>query len=314
MGQLIAKTASAVAVTDALATLLDWTSIELFSGFSVIIENAGGGSGNDITDVQIDTSPDGGVTVSTDQHAGVPAVPIAAGAAATGTFAETAAFVRVRAVCAEGGDTTAKAWLLADSALARICTLADVKGRLGITGTDYDVVLNRIILGIENIFDNYTRRKLIQVAADVTEYYAGCGQYLQLDRYPVIAITSVKQALDFAFDSADALLADENYRLLGTTGIIYRLYQDWYSLPDSIQVICRGGYCPAAQAPGTGETALPAELREAAIEQSCFLFKRKDDLGLSSVSAEGGSISKFSAMKLLPLVTDILDSYKKPGL
>ena len=314
MGQLIAKTASAVAVTDVLATLLDWTSIELFSGFSVIIENAGGGSGNDITDVQIDTSPDGGVTVSTDQHAGVPAVPIAAGKAATGTFAETAAFVRVRAVCAEGGDTTAKAWLMADSALARICTLADVKGRLGITGTDYDVVLNRIVLGIENIFDNYTRRKLIQTAADVTEYYAGCGQYLQLARYPVIALTSIKQALDYDFDSADALTANEHYRLRSTDGIIYRLYQEWYSPPESIQVIYRGGYCPAAQTPGTGETALPPELREAAIEQSCFLFKRKDDIGLSSVSAEGGSISKFSAMKLLPLVTDILDSYKKPGL
>lgn len=92
------------------------------------------------------------------------------------------------------------------------------------------------------------------------------------------------------------------------------MFVSWFEVPDSIQVIYKGGYCSAGQTPGTGEFALPADLREAAIEQASFFFKRRDDLGLAGVSFEGGSISKFSAMDLLPMVKKVLDNYKKPGL
>jgi len=85
-------------------------------------------------------------------------------------------------------------------------------------------------------------------------------------------------------------------------------------MPDSIRLIHKGGYCSAGQTPGEGEFAMPADLREAAIEQSSFIFKRKDDLGLSGIGFEGGSISKFSPMDLLPMVKKILDSYRRPSL
>ena len=277
MSELVAKTSSAIAVTDALTTLIDWVNIESVSGFTIIVENAGGGSGNDISDVQIDTSPDGGITVSTDQHPGVPAVPIAAGNSKTATFTETAAFLRVRGVCASGEDTTATAWLLADSSVARICTLADVKDRLGLSNTDNDSTINRIITGIEAIFNSFTIRQLIQNSADVTEYYTGCGSRVVLTRYPIISLTSIKQAVDYDFDSANALTENTDYRLVrsGKNGIIYRMYSNWYGIEDSIQVIYRGGYCAAGQVPGAGEHALPADLREAAIEQVSFTIDRK---------------------------------------
>jgi len=75
MAELVAKSVAAVAIDENLTTLNDWVNIEQVSGFTVQVENAGGGSANDITDVQIDTSDDGGVTADLDQHAGVPAVP-----------------------------------------------------------------------------------------------------------------------------------------------------------------------------------------------------------------------------------------------
>ncbi len=313
---LIAKTAAAVPVDDSLTTLLDWVNIESVSGFTIILENTGGGSADDITDIQIDTSDDGGVTVSTDQHAGVPAVPIASGSAKKGAFTEPARFVRVRALCAAGEDTTASAWLLADSTVARICTLADVKDRLGETETDHDVTINRIITGLEAIFNEYTRRTLIVNAADVTEYYTTEGRYLQLNRYPVVSITSIKQAIDYDFDNTDVMTADTDYRLIGAgkNGIIYRMNLSWFATADSIQVVYRGGYTAAGQEPGDGEFAMPADLREAAIEQTSFIHKRKDDIGLAGVGFEGGSISKFSSMNLLPMVKKILDNYRRPQL
>jgi hypothetical protein len=316
MPELVAKTSAAVAVDEDLTVLLDWVNIESVSGFTLVVDNAGGGSANDITDVQIDTSDDGGITSNLDQHAGIPAVPIATGKASEGTFTETAAFVRVRALCAAGQDTTAEAHLLADSVVGRICTLTDVRDRLGISDTEHDAAINRIISGLESIFDGHTKRKLLVNAADVTEYFSACGNRLQFNRYPVVSITSIKQAIDYDFDSADALTADSDYRLLanGRNGIIYRMLISWFEVPDSIQVVYRGGYCSAGQTPGTGEYALPADLREAAIEQASFFFKRRDDLGLAGVSFEGGSISKFSSMDLLPMVKKILDNYRKPSL
>ena len=298
MSELVAKTSAAVAVDDELTTLIDWVNIEQVSGFTVVIENAGGGSANDITDVQIDTSDDGGITSQTDQHAGVPAVPVASGAAKVGTFTETAKFVRVRAVCGSEEDTTATAVLLADSSTGRICTLADVKDRLGKTDTEFDSVINRVIQGVESLFDSFTNRNLIVNAADVTEYYTSEDNRIAVKRYPIVSVTSIVESYDYDFDTPDALTANTDYRLVrqGANGIIYRINTNFPSIEDSVKIIYRGGYCSAGQTPGTGETAMPADLREAAIEQASFIFKRKDDIGLAGVGFEGGSISKFNPM------------------
>lgn len=313
MSELIKKTTEPIAVGEDLTVLLNWVNIEQVSGFIVIVANAGGGSANDITDVQVDTSDDGGITVSTDQHPGVPAVPIATGKAAVGTFDETAKFVRLRGLCAAGEDTTADCYLLADSSVGRICTLADVRDRLGLGDTDNDSTINRIIVGIESVFNRFTSRYLVLNAVDVTGYFTACGPRFQLNRYPVVAITSIKESYDYDFDSADALTADTDYRLVrqGKNGILYRINTNWPQIEEGIQVVYRGGYCPAGQTPGESEFAMPADLREAAIEQTSFIFKRKDDIGLSGVGFEGGSISKFSAIDLLPIVKKILETYRK---
>lgn len=318
MPELVAKTSAAIAVDEDLTTLLDWVNIESVSGFTLVVDNAGGGSANDITDVQIDTSEDGGVTPSLDQHDGVPAVPIASGKASQGTFTETAAFLRVRACCAAGEDTTAEAHLLADSVTGRICMLTDVKDRLGISDTEHDMAINRIISGLESIFDQHTNRNLLVNASDVTEYYSAISgeKRIVLNRYPIVSVTSIKESYSYDFAAVTALTEDTDYRLLrgGKNGILYRIYTNWAAFEDGIQVIYRGGYCSAGQTPGSSEFALPADLREAAIEQASFFFKRRDDLGLAGVSFEGGSISKFSSMDLLPMVKKILDNYKKPSL
>jgi len=196
-----------------------------------------------------------------------------------------------------------------------ICTLADVKERLGLSD-EHDSVITRIITSIEGIFNSYTKRKLIVTETDVTEYYSPEGNYLQLNRWPVVNITTLKQALDYNFDDADEFDANNGYRLVngGANGIIYFPIYKPVEIPDSIQVIYRGSFCSAGQTPGEGEYAMPADLREAAIEQATFIFKRRDDIGLSGVSMQGGSISKFSDMELLPMVKQVLDNYRRPSL
>jgi len=197
-----------------------------------------------------------------------------------------------------------------------LCTLADCKTRRGLTTTDNDSLIERIILGVAAAFESYCRRPLILNSSNVTEYYTGLGQYLQLARYPIAAITSIKEACDYNFTTAEALTADEDYRLIrsGKSGVLYSMLGCWDPNPDAIQVVYRGGFVAAGGTVGTGETALPDDLREAAIEQAVFLFQRKDDMGLVAVSGVGGSINKQVDMNLLPQVKLILDNYRRPSL
>ncbi len=309
--ELVTKTASAIAVGDELVTLIDWTNIEVVSGFTIIVENTGGGSGDDILDVQIDTSDDGGITPALDQFAGVPAVSIASGTAKKGVFTSSAKFVRVRAICDADKDTTANAWLMADSALGRICTLADVKDRLGISATEDDSLINRIITGLESIFNNYTQRKLVLNAVDETIYWTGRGKRLILPRYPIVNITSIKESWNYDFDNANTLTVNTNYRVLANDGILYRMDAAWNNCEDGIEIKYRGGYVAAGQTPDIGETVMPADLREAAILQTSFIYKRRMDIGLSAQGFMGGSINKFSEINLLPIVKDALENNKR---
>ena len=203
--------------------------------------------------------------------------------------------------------STANAWL---------CTLDDVKTRLGLANSDSDVIISAIIPGITSMFESYCDRPLLAGDSDVTEYYSGNSDYLQVKRYPLIAIASLKEAYSYDFAAAVAMTANTDYRIIsdGIKGIIMRLSVAWSPFPDSIQVIYRGGYCPAGQALGDGEHALPDDLREAAIQQACLIYKRKDDIGLSSISFDGGSIAKNEKIDLLPLVRETLKRYRRVTL
>lgn len=309
--EALAKTSLAIAVGDSLTTLIDWTDIEVVSGFTLIIENSSA-NGDDITDIQLDTSDDGGKTISLDQHSDIFADPIAAAESKKETFTETAKFVRIRALCATGKSTTATAYLLADTVVGRLCTLDDIKDRLAITTTDYDIMINRIIAGIDGLFESYTLRKLLLNPADETIYTTGRGRKLLLPRFPIVSITSVTETDDYDFegDAAQALVADTDYRLIDNK-ILYRINTVWNPIEDGIRIIYRGGYTSAGQTVGGGEFALPDDLREAAILQASFVYKRRNDIGLTSISVTGGSIDSFSAMDLLPMVKMTLEKYRR---
>lgn len=313
--QLIAKTSSSVAVDSDLTILIDWIAVKDFGDISVVVENAGGGSANSITDIQIDTSSDAGLTESLDQFAGQPGVPVINSVTKIATIDCEADYIRVRALCATDEDTTANAYVMATVGVDSLCTLMDVKGRLVIDGAESDEMILRIIKGVEAIFNNYCNRVLLQDNSDATEYYTGCHHLLQLKKYPVISITSITESYDYTydFDNGTVLVENADYRLLdsGRKGMINRIIAQWPSHAEGIQIIYRGGYCPAGSTPGTGEIEVPNDLREAAIEQTCLIYKRRDDIGLSSQSFDGGSYNNFASLKLLPLVEETLKAYKR---
>jgi hypothetical protein len=195
-----------------------------------------------------------------------------------------------------------------------LCTIDDIKLRLGLDST-HDALLTQLVAGFTRAADTFCNRVLLVTAADVTDYYTGGSPLLQLRRYPVVAISSIKECLGYNFDDVAPLVADTDYRLVNpgddNRGILLRLYVSWNGNWDGIQVKGRGGYCAAGVTPQTGEVALPDDLREAAIQQCSFLFKRRDDIGLSGVSFDGGSFDKSENLKLLPGVAATLTAYRR---
>lgn len=307
---LIISNNTVALVAEESAVLLDWTKVDSFDDLKLVVEAAGTGEGA-VDTLSLSTSDDGGLTytapVVIEDFA---ALPLAVDTAGTYSFSTAKKYIKITAESTVGS-ITANAFLLGDPLERGLCTLADVKSRLGMTTADNDVLLERIIAGVEAIFNKHVMYPLIAPAADVTEYYTGCGCYLQLNSRPIISITSIKEAVDYDFAAATALVANVDYRIVkgGKNGILYRIAMDWLNVPDCTEIKWRGGYCAAGITPATGEFALPDDLREAAILQTTLVFKRKDDIGLSSVGAQGGSASKFTDIELLPMVKEILKDY-----
>ncbi|HOT73740.1 MAG TPA: hypothetical protein PLX18_11365 [Anaerohalosphaeraceae bacterium] len=197
-----------------------------------------------------------------------------------------------------------------------LCTLEQIQQRLGVTSLSAEdsAVLTGLLASVTAMAEQYCHRGLVLPEEPVTEVYTGGTPYLRLRAFPVADLQEIRIAADGDFDSAEPLGASE-YRLLqfGRSGIVYRVDLPWPAEPpDSIQVVYRGGFVPAGESPADpAETPMPADLQESAVEQVVFLFKRRDDIGLSGVSFQGGSFSKFEQVDLLPQVKRIWDLYQR---
>ncbi|MDH4203613.1 MAG: phage head-tail connector protein [Phycisphaerae bacterium] len=198
------------------------------------------------------------------------------------------------------------------------CTLADIKDRIGEDGSDYDDVLNQINASVTDQFESYCGRKLIVTASDVTEYHTGLCHLLHLRRYPIVSITSVKESWtnDFVNDVED-LTENTDFRQAsgGANGVLHKMYGTWACAFEAVQVIYRGGFCAAGVTPTGNEVALPADLREAGIQQNLFLFKRKSaDIGLSGQTFEDGGFQKHETGGIIKSVRETLDQYKRVSM
>lgn len=193
------------------------------------------------------------------------------------------------------------------------CTISQIKVRLGITDTSADAVLAGVIAGVSAQFEAHCSRRLFRPAAAVTEYHNGGwdGQQsvVYLDYYPAVVITTVKEGLLHDYD--DALTANDDYIFDDRRGRLIAASGCWLAGDDAVQVVYVGGYTDPSTTPlPTGEVYVPAEIQEAGIQQSCFNYQRRLELGLSGVSA-GGNVSAYAQDELLPGVKAMLAPYRR---
>ena len=146
---LIAEQVTGVAIGPALATILPGVDITDYENFRLIVGNEGGGSADDITDVTCDSSADNS-TWALDAVDVSPPGNIVSGVLYEKDFVLTTNFLRIRAKTAGGDDTTASCFLLGDLTggdvdTYALTTLVNVKDFMGITTSEHDAVLTRLI-------------------------------------------------------------------------------------------------------------------------------------------------------------------------
>lgn len=181
--------------------------------------------------------------------------------------------------------------------------------------TEFDYLLDKIIIpAVGKIFANHCRRQDWD-KVQRSQYFSPREKqkYLNLGVPPVVqdpsgspAIPNVQVWQNFdlprAYGSADLLVNGEDYFVHEDEGIIEHV-SSFAGGPKTVKVTYTGGYL-TADGQGT-----PADLRLAAIAQTKIIFDRREELGVSSRSQEGGAITMLNVLTLPRSVTMMLDNY-----
>jgi len=194
-----------------------------------------------------------------------------------------------------------------------ITQLATLKKRLKIRDEDVvdDELLTRIIDATYARFEKECNRKLARQAAATFEFRANVVHIL-VDRYPIESVTT----FELKSNETDGWEAEVVDYLLTPSRAMIEFASEFGSDTQIGRVTFTGGFVMPGTDPGAGQTALPDDLEDAAIEQIAYWYRNKDKLGLSSVSGQSGSIafepkSVVNPLPLLAPVQAVLKSYTR---
>ena len=193
--------------------------------------------------------------------------------------------------------------------------LATVKARLGVLDTDtqYDDLLTRAIEAVGARFDRECNRTLARVAG-ATQEFPATEVEIVARCYPVETVTK----FELKTSEADGWVeqAGAAYVVLGGCVIslnapLAMVFEASRAGPRVARVTYTGGYVVPGAAPTAGQTALPADLESAAVEQVAVWFQQRDMLGLTHHWPKDGIYLAFSQLPLLAQVTAMLRPYRR---
>ena len=197
-----------------------------------------------------------------------------------------------------------------------LSTLSSVKLRLAIPDLDVtnDALLTTALVAISARFDSETNRILTRTVNSLQEFDTDDTEILPVC-YPIESVSK----FELKTSETEGWIEQTNVTYLirsncivslqsplSTTGGLSRSGQ-----PSTCRLTYTGGYVMPGTSPGAGQTALPSDLEQAALEQVAYWFQNRDKLGLLRHRPNQGTYIQLDKLDLLPGVTAVLKGHSR---
>ncbi|HZR19149.1 MAG TPA: hypothetical protein VFE51_17815 [Verrucomicrobiae bacterium] len=194
--------------------------------------------------------------------------------------------------------------------------LSTVKARLGLQPTDptYDDLLVRVITAVSARFDQETHRTLARSENARFEFPAEACEIV-IPCYPIESVTRFELKTSEGAGWIEQPAVDYLIRrncILSLSSALADLQCATGNLPPALaRVTYTGGYLLPDSSTVTGAVPLPADLEQAAIEQTVFWFQTREQVGVVRLWPKGGLYEQFADPDLLPSVRQTLRQHTR---
>jgi hypothetical protein len=189
--------------------------------------------------------------------------------------------------------------------------LATIKNRLALDpfDTTYDLLLLRAIVAVSARLNCETNRSLARTENASYEFSARDTDIL-VPCYPIESVSK----FELKCSETEGWVEQPDVDFLVTRNCVIVLPLP-LSAATSTRAIARVTYTGGYLVPGSpdlpGATRLPAELEQAAVEQTAYWFQTREKIGLKRQWPQGGSYEEFADPDLLPSVRAVLARYTR---
>ena len=186
--------------------------------------------------------------------------------------------------------------------------LTTLKNRLGITDATDDTLLTNLILFAGARFERECNRSFERTPNTTEEFPADAAE-IAVARLPLESVT------EFALktNESDGWQVQNGVKYLIRRACVISLPHPLGVARHQARVTYTGGYVLPGGTPGAGQTALPADLEQACVEQATYWYQNRHRLGLLSVPADGRTFYRLAEVDLLPHVASVLRRYARWG-
>lgn len=184
--------------------------------------------------------------------------------------------------------------------------LATLKSRLNLLTTDFDPLLTLVLEALGVRFDRECRRTLARTEGAVFEFSADTLE-LRPPCYPIEAVAK----FELKTSEAEGWVEQLGVEFLLRRNCVLSLAQALGGSAQCGRITYTGGYLLPGSAVQPGQTALPAALEQAAIEQAAFWFQRRDQIGVIRQWPKGGTYEQLVTLDLLPGVSATLKHFER---
>jgi hypothetical protein len=186
--------------------------------------------------------------------------------------------------------------------------LTTIKARLAILDSDstYDALLTNAIKAVSARFDNECNRKFAR-ATNTTHEFSAEELELRLSCYPIESISK----FELKSNETEGWSEQAGVEFLVRGQCVLSLALPLGTFRQQARVTYTGGYVLPGTIPGAGETALPDDLEQAAVEQVAYWYSHREKLGLVRLWPHDGTYETFAKLDLLSEVKAVLVKYER---